>query len=634
LLAGLVLAGAGLGLHAAPNTPTVEQMLTFKPAQKGIVYSTPAPEDYAKCTVELAEGKVKGASGWVLKDPRGQLLRKYFDTNADKYPDHWSYYKDGLEVYREVDSNFNGKGFDGKVDHYLWLNSGGMKVGLDRDQDGTIDTWEAISVEELSQEVVQALATRNQRALDALLVNEDDLRTLGTPAREVARIRDGQKQVAAKFQKLAGKYAHLNESTRWIHVETQPPSRLSADVTGMKQDVLMYYRAMVLCETGQKTDTIQLPEIVQVGDAWKLLDAPLSGEAETVINVTQPAGGTRSDDPDLQAAMSKLADVDKNAPAHTHVGPNAEVVRYYLERVAVLNEIAAKAKDSDRDMWLKQIVDSLGTAAQASPAGDNRAMTALTQLADRFARERPGADVAAYAAFRQLNSDYNSQVANVKKADEMLALQTKHVDRLAKFVQTYPRAEEAAEALWELGRISEYQHTKENNKEVEARRYYEQLARGFGNSRQGLKAQGALRRLNLVGSPWDLGNVPVVSLTGHNFGMASLRGKVVVAFYYASWCQTVQADFAKLSQLVKTLGSQGVEVVAINLDDDQATAAPFAKQFPNCWHLFSAGGLEGPLPTQYGLISYPTVFLIGRDGKVITRSIDAAGVEEEIRKLK
>jgi hypothetical protein len=152
---GLVLA-IGLGIcRWLQAAPTVEQMLTFQPRQRGVAISTPTQAEYPQCKVELVQGTSPGSTGWALRDPQGRFLRRFMDTNGDRYPDQWCYYKDGVEVYREVDSNFNGK-----VDRYYWLNTAGMKIGLDRDEDGTIDDWLALSPEELSQLAAQALATR------------------------------------------------------------------------------------------------------------------------------------------------------------------------------------------------------------------------------------------------------------------------------------------------------------------------------------------------------------------------------------------------------------------------------------------------------------------------------------------
>ena len=73
-----------------------------------------------KCRVEV-ESK-GGHNGYVVYDPAGQLLRKFFDTNGDRNADVFSYYRHGLEVYRDIDSNFNNK-----PDQCRWMNWGGTR---------------------------------------------------------------------------------------------------------------------------------------------------------------------------------------------------------------------------------------------------------------------------------------------------------------------------------------------------------------------------------------------------------------------------------------------------------------------------------------------------------------------------
>src|SRR5262245_30054815 len=101
-LASLVLWGS---VAPAWGAPTVAQMLSYRPRQEGVNFSTPTTEAASTCTVELVKGQRKG-SGWLLKDSNKQPLRLFFDSNDDNKIDVWAYYKDGAEVYREIDSNF------------------------------------------------------------------------------------------------------------------------------------------------------------------------------------------------------------------------------------------------------------------------------------------------------------------------------------------------------------------------------------------------------------------------------------------------------------------------------------------------------------------------------------------------
>jgi thiol-disulfide isomerase/thioredoxin len=613
---GLVLA-ISLGIcRCLQAAPTVEQMLTFQPRQKGVAISTPTQAEYPQCKVELVQGTSPGSTGWALRDPQGRFLRRFMDTNGDRYPDQWCYYKDGVEVYREVDSNFNGK-----VDRYYWLNTAGMKIGLDRDEDGTIDDWLALSPEELSQLAAQALATRDYRLFQTLLVKEEDLQALGLPTREVERIRELRKQTEQKFRQACAALPQLNETTRWMHFEAGTPARIPADTYGMKRDVLMLHRGLVIVETAGKQDVIQLGEMLLVGEAWKLVDAPGNNMV---------AENHRSAVPDeLQLLLKKLADLDQRHPPTQGIGPNPVLARFYLERAQLIESILAKVKEpADRVLWVKQLADTLSSAAQASPQSDRTALQRLQALAEQLQRSEPGSELAAYVAFRELNTDYTIKSALASKPDDILTLQNRHVERLIQFARTFPKATEAAEALWQIA-----MHLELQNKDAEAKQYYQQLVRTFPPSNpNAAKAAGALRRLDLEGKPWEL-TVPVTSLNGQTYNPQALRGKVVVVYYWASWCKSVPEDFARLHKLQQDLGSQAVEIVGINIDENQADALASLKntKAPGI-QLYAGGGPDGPAATYYGLMAFPHLFLIGRDGKVLDHALELSSLEMAVRK--
>ena len=160
------------------QVPTVEQMLTiYRPRQPGIVVSTPQPSEYSSCEVRFIEGRAPKSNGYLLLDAQKRPVRRYFDSNGDRKVDVWSYYKDGVEVYREIDTNFNGT-----ADQYRWLNGAGTRWGLDTNEDGKIDAWKQISPEEAAQEVFQALAAHDVERFQALLISEQEIRALKLPA--------------------------------------------------------------------------------------------------------------------------------------------------------------------------------------------------------------------------------------------------------------------------------------------------------------------------------------------------------------------------------------------------------------------------------------------------------------------
>ncbi|MGC4004549.1 MAG: hypothetical protein QM811_16070 [Pirellulales bacterium] len=120
----------------AAQSPTVADALRLMPSQKADVeFDLPTAAEIPNCKIEA----LPRVSGWIIRGPNGQILREFLDTNKNRVVDRWSYYKDGLEVYRDIDENH-----DGRPDQFRWLNIAGVRWGIDKNQDGVVDEWKAI----------------------------------------------------------------------------------------------------------------------------------------------------------------------------------------------------------------------------------------------------------------------------------------------------------------------------------------------------------------------------------------------------------------------------------------------------------------------------------------------------------
>jgi thiol-disulfide isomerase/thioredoxin len=613
----LLWAGAGSALSGAE----VSQLLSYKPKQASVPYSTPAAAEIAGCKVELAKG-AGGASAWVLRDARGQVLRRFADTNGDKQIDMWSYYQDGQETYREVDSNF-----DQKIDQYRWLGAGGSRIGVSSQQDGRIDSWQALSHEELSQEVLQAVITRDTARFQALLVSEADLRELGLPASEAGRIRDSVAAAPAKFQKTVAGLIGLTEKTQWMHVETKPPQTIPADAIGAKADFVHYAGGSMLYSNGQQHDWLQTGEMVLVGKVWKVIDAPLPGYEVQGGSSLNGGGASFQVSAELKPLLEELKAVDAVAPNVEAGNANAKAVAdYNMKRAAVLEKIVAQTKGEQRANWVRQVADCLSAAAQNSAPGDTAAYDAVVALRDRTAKEAPGSNIAAYVTFREMSAEYAGQLAKPKA--NMTEVQEKWRERLKKYAEEYPSSEDTPDALLQLGMVSEFM-----GKETEAKNHYATLAQNFAKHPLAAKAQGAIKRLSLEGQPLDLAGPQLGNASP--FELASLKGKAVVVYYWASWNAQCESDFGKLKGLLNTYGPKGVELVCVNLDNAAGAAQAYLQRVPvPGTHLYQQpGGLESPLAVNYGVMVLPHLFLVGKDGKVVSRTVQIGSLEDELKKL-
>jgi hypothetical protein len=611
--AGLV-AGCLLLWGSAASAATPAQILQYRPKQEGIIYSTPNDQELNNCKVKWTANP-QGGGVWQLSDPQGRLLRRLVDTKGDGKPHSWSYYHEGTEVYREIDTTGSGQ-----PDQYRWLNKGGMKWGVDLNKDHKIDAWRMISAEEVSQEILQAVITKDFSRLQPLFLSENDMKVLGLPPAESAQILETQKQAPAKFQNTLTRLANLNGKTRWLHLETSAPQCLPADTLGTKQDLIKYGRGTILCETEGKHEWLQTGEMIKVGLTWRIIDAPTAGDGSE-------SEGTNLD-PALQALLDQLKNHDAKAPKAPEVsGPNADLVTYNLQRADLLEQIVAKVKPEEREQWIRQVADCLSAAAQYSPENNKSAYERLMRLEKQIIEAVPQSPLAAYVVFREMSAENAAKLG--KPGPDSNKIQEQWLGRLAKFVETYAKAEDTPDALMQLAMVNEV-----SNKEVEAKNWYARLVKDFPDHPQAAKARGALRRLELEGKPLELTG-PL--LNGGTFNFNQLRGKTVVVYYWASYINKERsaADFAALKVLLENYATKGLALVCINLDNTVEEANAFLQRLPAPGiHLFQAGGLESPLATQYGIMALPNLFLVDKDGKVLSRTVQqVSSLDEELKKV-
>src|SRR5207245_1055396 len=143
--------------------------------------------------------------------------------------------------------------------------------------------------------------------------------------------------------------AGLGQRSKWARSGALMPRCDPAGTGGLTEELIESPKAAVLYENSGKRGWLQLGDLIRVGLAWRIIDAP---SFSAPGGVESPASG----DPETQKLMEELGKLDGNPP-RDQPGPNAEVVRYNLARADILQRIVAKAKPEERDQWLRQEAD-------------------------------------------------------------------------------------------------------------------------------------------------------------------------------------------------------------------------------------------------------------------------------------
>lgn len=105
--------------------------------------------------------------------------------------------------------------------------------------------------------------------------------------------------------------------------------------------------------------------------------------------------------------------------------------------------------------------------------------------------------------------------------------------------------------------------------------------------------------------------------------LADYKGKVVILNIWATWCQPCRTEMPSMEKLYKEFGPQGMEIVAVSVDDAGADPAirDFVKEFGLTFTVLHDS--EGETARRYQVTGYPESFIIGREG-TIRRKVFAA----------
>ncbi len=604
----------------------LSKALSFRPRQPSVEYELVDNDKLSQCTLESEVTRDDGKGYWVT-GPGGQPLRWFRDTNKDNKLDKWSYYNNGVEVYRETDTDFNET-----ADEYRWLNTEGIRVGVDKNEDGSIDTWAIISAEEVTAEVVAAAIERDAARFSRLLITDAEIRALGLGNQKQSQLQQRVTDAKTQFAAWAAGQDVVAKDSEWTHFAAERPGCVPAGTDGSRKDIFVYENAVALLNTKGKPRQLLVGTLIQVDNAWRLVDLPRAVtegaelndagvffSASFTPNAPADAAATGGISQAMERLVNELQVVDEKLVS----GSSRDSGALQAQRADVLEKLISAAEtDAERTTWVQQFADTVSAAAQTGeyPDGVKRLQTFSRKLISAKASK----DELAYVAFRTLTADHNQRML-VPKADYE-KLQEEYLGNLRAFVEEYPDSKDSAEAMLQIALSAEF-----SGEIKEAAVWYAKAAKSFGDSLAGKKAEGALRRLNLVGNPF---RIKGTTLDGQSFASDTYLGGPVIYHCWASWCDGCKAEMRALKELQDKYAKNKLRIVGINLDNEATQGVEYLKTSSFTWpHLYDKGGLDSTLAVGYGVLTLPANFVVDKQGKVIKTGVHWTELDALIEEL-
>lgn len=117
-------------------------------------------------------------------------------------------------------------------------------------------------------------------------------------------------------------------------------------------------------------------------------------------------------------------------------------------------------------------------------------------------------------------------------------------------------------------------------------------------------------------------------------GIEALKGQPVLIDFWASWCEPCQESFPWMNEIKKQYPD--LKIIAINLDEETATAKSFLKE--NAANFDILFDPEGELAEKYQVDGMPSSYLVDRNGKIVKHHVGffsdkKADYENDIKKV-
>lgn len=116
---------------------------------------------------------------------------------------------------------------------------------------------------------------------------------------------------------------------------------------------------------------------------------------------------------------------------------------------------------------------------------------------------------------------------------------------------------------------------------------------------------------------WVGGGTPALDLPlldGGRVELSSLKGKVVLVNFWATWCAPCIKEMPAMQQLARTLGSERLAVIAVNYGEAEDRIRAFLKRTPLDLPIALDGDLKAA--RDWGAKVLPISFIVDRDGKI------------------
>ena len=124
----------------------------------------------------------------------------------------------------------------------------------------------------------------------------------------------------------------------------------------------------------------------------------------------------------------------------------------------------------------------------------------------------------------------------------------------------------------------------------------------------------------------------VHTIDGKTLKLADYRGKYVLLEFWATWCAPCRVEIPHLQAVYEAFGdNKHFTMISLSLDSDLVAPKAYVAQNRLEWiQGFLGNWSKTDIPGKYGVEGIPEIFLIGPDGRIITKGLRGEAIKSAV----
>jgi peroxiredoxin len=130
-------------------------------------------------------------------------------------------------------------------------------------------------------------------------------------------------------------------------------------------------------------------------------------------------------------------------------------------------------------------------------------------------------------------------------------------------------------------------------------------------------------------------DIELTDINGKTIKLSSLKGKVVLIDFWASWCGPCRKENPYTVEIYNAYKDKGFTVFSVSIDQSKEKWIKAVEKDELVWpyHVIDPKGWYGKAATTYNVEAIPATFLVDKDGTIVATNLRGAELEKTLKKM-